>query len=438
MASPKTLDLGRVRPDPRRFAIEPETPPPAPTATSGDVASARAALERAAARVADARADMNRESETGKSTGWRAARDIYEAEVSREEQAQARLDAALAAERGRSPTAAMQQLLVFLGAPLAGMAAGKMLLAPAIERREAAAIGSRNTELRKLARAADRLMARPSSPAVTARVAGVVATADKMRLGPRPGAWGLPAALLLAGEGLLLRSQVEGAESEAVRSALSAAGLGLTFAAGGQIAARATEIATAKKLTDAGALATIEGARRALATDAVGGPPRRPRTPRSVAPTPPRIMGGAELGALRVRELRAEAKARGITGASRMPKADLVRAISRSMGTPRGAPRPVVRGKLGMALALGAGGLAAGAALMGGDAQAASKAFLDTDARERARAPVAPRPRPVQAASANRAPRHAFERVDGETVMRTRGQIANDLRQRRRRRGGSR
>ena len=229
-------------------------------ATRQAEAKARQAEAEAKARTADAEA--------------RAAAAKAQAETARIQAEAKRAEEAAK----RAPYERAYQLGINVAAPAAGIALGHVT-AKSIEKRHVAFRGQANKQIADLAKSASRIVGKPLPSGPTgqvkaAKLAGIVATADRLNILQSKGPLGLTRAGLLVAEGAYVRfGLAPKIENQVAREALSAVGSMSLFAATTQIGERVVQNATLKKLPSAPSMATIETARAMAASAGVKAAP---------------------------------------------------------------------------------------------------------------------------------------------------------------------
>lgn len=240
-------------------------------AAKADAAKAKADAERAAsdasARVAEAQARSATAAAEARSAEARATAEAAASKALADRVAAETKSKQDAIDRGRE--AMPWQIGASAAALPAGVAAGA-IAAKMIDTRQAATIAARNKEIAALGKQADAALKKVPAKGVIgrvtgARLAGIVATADKLDLGKMRGPAGLvPAALLLA-EGALVRfaiaPQIQDERARAVAGGVASASV---FAATNLIGERMVQNATPKALPSAKALSSIEAARQVV------------------------------------------------------------------------------------------------------------------------------------------------------------------------------
>ncbi len=174
-------------------------------------------------------------------------------------------NAARQAREAREPAERLQQLGINIAAPAAGYIAG-VQLAKNIGKKHAAGIDAANKQLKALGAAITKTIPSNGAPkAVTlAKLAGMVKSADALRLASRPAALGFATAAVILGEGAFARFVLapKAGDNKVAAEAIGAVGTVSIFAATTLVGKRLIANATTTALPDAKAVAAVETARK--------------------------------------------------------------------------------------------------------------------------------------------------------------------------------
>lgn len=236
-------------------------------------AQAQAAAETAKAAAAQAKADSDARAAQSQAEAAKATAEAATAQAAAQSHA-ADLDLqAKQLEAAHDPMERAYQVGLNVAAPLAGLYAGHKM-ADAMMAKHMASLKAKSAQIAKLGVTSEKVMEQVAKAGgmggrLTARAAGIVATAEKLALGTIRGPMGLATAGILLAEGAMARFVIApSTPNPNAQDALRAAGTASAFAATALVGQRLVQNATVAKLPQAVHFASIEQVRALVAANA--------------------------------------------------------------------------------------------------------------------------------------------------------------------------